>query len=318
MPTHCPACGTAAGPAEGGRQGHPLPQHAAPARRSCASGCSTWPAAAPSTSRRSAGRRAIALLEAEVDRRRGRPVRPGPTPDGDTTAACRLATVSLYTRAAKKTDPPKAVATAGCCRPTAPSCSPTSTRPRPSRCGGSSWRCPSATSGPRRARALAGHFGTMDAIRRRRAEELAAVDGVGGRHRRLGRSSGSPSTGTARSWTSGRRRRADGRRGRRVHAAHPRGADRRGHRLARGVLPRRGQGGDPRPRRQGLRLGVEEDRLRRGRRERRLQGRQGRGARGAGAGRGRLPAPARGRRVPTEPMAATGPPPGAGPSSGGL
>ena len=26
MPTHCPECGTDARPAEGGRQGHPLPQ----------------------------------------------------------------------------------------------------------------------------------------------------------------------------------------------------------------------------------------------------------------------------------------------------
>ena len=34
----------------------------------------------------------------------------------------------------------------------------------------------------------------------------------------------------------------------------------RGHRIAGRVLPRRGQGGDPRPRRQGRRVGVEEDR----------------------------------------------------------
>ena len=50
--------------------------------------------------------------------------------------------------------------------------------------------------------------------------------------------------------------------------------------------PRLGQGGDHRPRRQGVRLGVEEDRLRRGRRERRLQGRQGRAARRPGPRRG--------------------------------
>ena len=65
------------------------------------------------------------------------------------------------------------------------------------------------------------------------------------------------------------RRRADGRRARRERAAHAGGADVVVTGSLDRVLPRRGQGGDPGARRQGGRLGVEEDRLRRGRRLRR-------------------------------------------------
>ena len=56
-----------------------------------------------------------------------------------------------------------------------------------------------------------------------------------------------------------------------------------------GLLARRGQGGDHRPRRTGRRVGVEEDRVRGGRRRSWLQVRQGAGDRSAGARRGRLP-----------------------------
>ena len=66
----------------------------------------------------------------------------------------------------------------------------------------------------------------------------------------------------------------------------------RGHRLAGALHPRLGQGSHHQPRRQGLGLGVQEDRLRRGRRERRLQGRQGRAARRAHPRRGSLRAAA--------------------------
>ena len=62
-----------------------------------------------------------------------------------------------------------------------------------------------------------------------------------------------------------RRRGADGRRARRRYRAHAGGSDHRRHRVAGRVLPRRRQGGDHRPRRQGRRIGVEEDRLRGGR-----------------------------------------------------
>ena len=71
--------------------------------------------------------------------------------------------------------------------------------------------------------------------------------------------------------------------------------DARRHRHARGLQPRGGRGGDPRCRRQGRWLGLEEDRLRGGRRERRLEAGQGPGARGPGARRGGVP-PAAGRR----------------------
>ena len=47
--------------------------------------------------------------------------------------------------------------------------------------------------------------------------------------------------------------------------AHPGGPVDRGHRLAGGVLPGRGQGGDHGAWREGGRIGVEEDRVRRGR-----------------------------------------------------
>ncbi|AAS05602.1 LigA [Mycobacterium avium subsp. paratuberculosis K-10] len=85
------------------------------------------------------------------------------------------------------------------------------------------------------------------------------------------------------------RRRADGRRARRQRAAHAGGADGGGHRVAGRFLPRRRQGGDPGARRQGRRFGVEEDRLRGGRRFAGLQVRQGGRARRAHPGRGRLP-----------------------------
>ncbi len=91
----------------------------------------------------------------------------------------------------------------------------------------------------------------------------------------------------------GGRRRQHGRRARRVDAPHPRGPHRRGHGLAGRLLPRLRQGGDPVPRRQGRGLGLEEHRLRRGGRQRRLQGRQGGAARRPGPGRGRIQGAAR-------------------------
>ena len=57
MPTECPSCGTDPRRAEGGRQGPPLPQPREVPRPRSASGSSTWPDAAPSTSRASATRR---------------------------------------------------------------------------------------------------------------------------------------------------------------------------------------------------------------------------------------------------------------------
>ena len=105
----------------------------------------------------------------------------GPAPDGDTTAAvARLATVALYTRAAKKTDPPEAVVggrvlSANGTKLIA-NLATAKTQPL--------WRVLVALSirhvGPTAARALAGHLHTMAAIRSASREELAAVEGVGG------------------------------------------------------------------------------------------------------------------------------------------
>ena len=69
------------------------------------------------------------------------------------------------------------------------------------------------------------------------------------------------------------------------------------HRFAGRLRPAGRRGGDPGGRRPDLGLGLEEDRLPRGRRERRLEARQGPGARCARRRRGRLPAPAQ-RRAP--------------------
>ena len=63
----------------------------------------------------------------------------------------------------------------------------------------------------------------------------------------------------------GSRRGPDEGRTGRVHSAHPRGAVRGGHRDPGRLQPRRGQGGHPGPRRQGGRVGFEEDQLSGGR-----------------------------------------------------
>ena len=192
MPTHCPACGTDAG----ARRRRATRTSAAPtplaARRSCASGCSTSPAGAPSTSRRSARRRAVALLEAGVDRRRGRPVRP-------------RRRRQLLPGAAVHPGRKNGEASSGLSANGAAAAGQPRRRPRRSRCGGCWWRCRSGTSAHRRPGA-----GRRVRLAWTRSgppaeDELAAAEGVGPTHRRRRSSSGSPSTGTARSSTSGRR-----------------------------------------------------------------------------------------------------------------
>ena len=121
--------------------------------------------------------------------------------------------------------------------------------------------------------------------------------GCGPDDRRGASPSGSPSTGTARSSTSGGPpgvRMADER-----DASVPRTLE--GLTIVvtgslAGFLARRRQGGDPGARRQGRRVGVEEDRLRRGRRLAGFEVRQGRRAGRARPRRGRLPTAA-GRRT---------------------
>ena len=70
------------------------------------------------------------------------------------------------------------------CPPTRPSCSTTSSGPRPSRCGGFSWRCPSGTSARPRPRRWPATSAASTGSPRRRAEELAGGRGRRADHRR--------------------------------------------------------------------------------------------------------------------------------------
>jgi DNA ligase (NAD+) len=170
MPTHCPSCGTELAPQKEGDKDIRCPN-----ARSC-----------PSQLRERvfglAGRGAfdmdalgwegsIALLESGVI-------------DDESTlfglAEQDIARVPLYTRAAKKTDPPESVVdgrvlSANGKRLVA---NLQTAREQPL------WRVLVGLSirhvGPTAARALAQHFGSMDAIRGASREELAGVEGVGG------------------------------------------------------------------------------------------------------------------------------------------
>ncbi|MEP7034839.1 MAG: NAD-dependent DNA ligase LigA [Actinomycetota bacterium] len=123
---------------------------------------------------------AIALLEAKVLADEGGLFDLAPGPDGDTKASvARLVTVPLYTRAAKKSDPPDAgvegrVLSANGAKLIA---NLATAKQQPL------WRVLVALSirhvGPTAARALAGHFASMERIRSSSLEELAGVEGVG-------------------------------------------------------------------------------------------------------------------------------------------
>ncbi|MDT4937196.1 MAG: ligase [Pseudonocardiales bacterium] len=102
-------------------------------------------------------------------------------PGGDPAeGARRLAAVPFYTRAAKKSDPPEQVrdgrALSANGEKLVANLEQAKTQPL--------WRVLVALSirhvGPTAARALAGHFGSIDAIRVASPDELAAVEGVGG------------------------------------------------------------------------------------------------------------------------------------------
>ena len=172
-----------AGVREGGRRRHPLPQ--LPALPGAAAG-------------------------AGVSRRRPRRLRHrGPRLRGRGRAAASRA--SSPTRATFSTSPRTTCCAPNCsgprpasCRRTASGCWPTSTRPRPHRCGGCWWRCRSATSGrPRRARWPP----SSAASRRSRPPPRSSwpPSRASGRPSPPPSSNGSPSTGTARSSTSGAR-----------------------------------------------------------------------------------------------------------------
>ena len=143
--------------------------------------------------------------------------------------------------------------------------------------------------GPTAAQALARDFRSMDRIMAATEEELAAADGVGPDDRR--RRSRDWFTvdwhrDVVEKWRAGRR--PDGRRGRGRPARPADRGHRRRHRLAARLQPRPGDRRHPGARRQGHRLGVEEDRLRRRRRRPGQQVRQGGAGQGADPGRRRL------------------------------
>jgi DNA ligase (NAD+) len=170
MPTHCPSCGTRLAPQKEGDKDIRCPN-----ARSC-----------PSQLRERvfglAGRGAfdiealgwegaIGLLESGVI-------------DDESTlfslTAKDIAKVPLYTRAAKKTDPPEEVVDGRVLsangRRLVANLQAAKDQPL--------WRVLVGLSirhvGPTAARALAQHFGSMDAIRAASRDELAAVEGVGG------------------------------------------------------------------------------------------------------------------------------------------
>jgi DNA ligase (NAD+) len=128
---------------------------------------------------------AIALLEAKVIGDEGDLFDLAPGQDVDTLAGdtkdavARLITVPLYTRAAKKTDPPDTVVDGRVLSANGAKliANLAMAKKQPL------WRVIVALSirhvGPTAARALAGHFGSMNAIRAASLDELSGVEGVG-------------------------------------------------------------------------------------------------------------------------------------------
>ena len=168
-----------------------------PARRSCASGCRAWPVAAPSTSRRSAGR--------------------GPSPcssrgSSRTSRGCSALAATGHRPASRcspgrrrRPTPRMPSSTAGCCRPTGSRLVDNLEQAQArSRCGGSSSPCRSATSAPPRR----GRWRSTSA-RWTRIREASARGARRRRGRRRGHRRGGarlvrrPATGTTRSSTGG-------------------------------------------------------------------------------------------------------------------
>jgi DNA ligase (NAD+) len=178
MPTHCPSCRTPLRPEREGDKDIRCPNS-----RSC-------PAQLRERLFSLASRGALdiealgyegaaALLEAGVLTDEGDLFDLAPAGDPD-EGARRLATVPFYTRAAKKTDPPERVRDGRTLSATGEKLVANLERAKSQPL----WRVLVALSirhvGPTAARALAGHFGSLDAIRSASADELAAVEGVGG------------------------------------------------------------------------------------------------------------------------------------------
>ena len=224
MPTECPACGTDAGPGQGGRRRHPLPQHAVlpgPAAR------------APVPPRRPRGvRHRGAGLQGRASRCSTSGII---TDEGDLFAldADKLATVHVLRQRRTAASPPTR---ASCSR----TCEEAKTRPL--------WRVLVGAVHP--ARRPDRGPGARRRLRLARRHRGRLGGGAGRRRRASGRRSprrcrsGSRSTGTARSSRSGGRPGSGWRRSAVEHgAAAARRPDRRGHRLPGRLLPgRRGRG----------------------------------------------------------------------------
>ncbi len=216
-----------------------------------------------------------------------------------TLTADDVARVPLYTRAAKKTDPEESVVDGRVLSANGQRLVDNlgSAKEQPL------WRVLVALSirhvGPTAARALAQHFASLEAVRAATVEELSAVEGVG------------PVIAEAvREWFDGEGSDWHLRIVEQWAADGVRMEDERDESIEQtlagltvvvtgsleGYQPRRDQGGDPRPRGQGLRVGLEEDRLRRRRGERRHQGDQGARARAHRPRRGAVPPPPRDRQ----------------------
>ncbi|HKC27209.1 MAG TPA: NAD-dependent DNA ligase LigA, partial [Jatrophihabitans sp.] len=179
MPTHCPACGTALAPEKEGDKDIRCPN---------SRGC---PAQLRERLFSLASRSAldiealgyegvVGLLEAGVISDEGDLFALAPDPDGnDERARTLLAQVVLYTRAAKKSDPPEAIRDGRVLSANGEKllANLAQARARPL------WRILVALSirhvGPTAARALAARFGSLEAIRRASVEELADAEGVG-------------------------------------------------------------------------------------------------------------------------------------------
>ncbi|NMM33601.1 MAG: NAD-dependent DNA ligase LigA [Phycicoccus sp.] len=179
MPTHCPDCGTELAVEKDGDKDIRCPNS-----RHCPAQLRERLSALASRGafdiEALGWEGAIALLEANVLTDEGDLFDLAPGPGGDTVhAVARLITVPLYTRAAKKSDPQDTVVDGRVLSANGAKliANLAVAKQQPL------WRVLVALSirhvGPTAARALAGHFGSMEAIRAASLDELSGVEGVG-------------------------------------------------------------------------------------------------------------------------------------------